>query len=60
MWRKNQHEDLLYFSYQYDVFLVEVAVFYEHNVELDPINEEFDEIYELVMPNFPMNLGKLK
>jgi hypothetical protein len=33
------------------MFPVEVAVFDEHNVELDLINEEFDEICELVMPN---------
>jgi len=36
------------------VFSVEVAVFDEHNVELDPINDKFDEIYEKVMPNFPI------
>jgi hypothetical protein len=29
----------------------------EKNVELDPINEEFDEIYEIVMPNLPFFSG---
>jgi hypothetical protein len=29
----------------------------EQNAELDPINEEFDEIYEIVMPNFSFFSG---
>jgi 5'-deoxynucleotidase YfbR-like HD superfamily hydrolase len=52
MRRKNQHEELLYFADQYDVFLAEVLMFDKQNAELDPINEEFDELYEIVMPKF--------
>jgi hypothetical protein len=57
MQRKNQHEELLYSADQYDVFPAKESMFDEKNVELDLINEEFDEIYEIVMPNLPFFSG---
>ena len=56
MWRKNQYEELLHFTDQYDVFLAVEPVFDEQNVELD-MNEEFDELYEIVMPNLSFFSG---
>ena len=56
MRRKNQHEELLYSTNQYDVFPAEQPMFDEHNAEQD-LNEEFDELYEIVMPNLPFFSG---
>jgi hypothetical protein len=66
MRRKYQQEESLYFADQYDVFLVadEEPMLEDHNTVLDQINEdheeindEFDEVYIILMPYFPFFLG---
>jgi hypothetical protein len=54
--RKNQRAEAVHFPDQYDVFPAVEPVFDEQNVELD-MNEEFDELYEIVMPNLPFFSG---
>ena len=52
--RKNQRIEAVHFPNQYDV--LPTSVFDEKNAELD-MNEEFDELYEIVMPNLPFFSG---
>ena len=51
---KNQRAKEVHFPDQYDVF--PTSVFDKKNAKLD-MNEEFDELYEIVMPNLPFFSG---
>jgi hypothetical protein len=53
---KNQRAEAVHFPDQYDVFPAVEPVFDEQNAELD-MNEEFDELYEIVMPNLSFFSG---
>jgi hypothetical protein len=53
MRRKNQHEELLYFADQYDVFLAEEPMLEDQNVKVDQINEDDKEISEILKRLMP-------